>query len=224
MAKVPPINKDGSVRKKHGAPKKTPLWAKPNGERDNSAKPYPFPMNEYEEAVQFLTAKQALFVKHYLSGQSNLDAFTLAGYSVKNQDADGLKTAAHGVRKKPKVAQAIATLQGLALKDSEVTREKLVQHMLDHRQMAIESGQVAAANQSVMGIARLMGLDVKKTETNVNHTFEAEAATQELYNMLHRRDRLPKPPTDEVVIEDAIEVEPDLLDEIDGIVEVELDD
>ena len=155
-------------------------------------------MDGFDEAVCRLTQKQQLYVENILDGKPPIVAYENAGYSMKSSH-DNRNNAANKLQRSGPVKVALGKIRGLAIKRSMVTREFLVEKLLEQREEAVSLGQIGAANQSVMGAAKLMGLEVNKTEVNVNHKFEAQAATQELYDMLRSRGREPKLSSPDVI-------------------------
>ena len=159
-------------------------------------------MTPVEGALKGLSSRQAAFARHYVEGNSMLDCYAKAGYASRGKAAEA--NAIH-TRKVPKVAKAIVALQGIANNKSVITRETLAAHLFDHREAAIQSGQIGAANQAVMGVAKLMGLEVNKSEVAHTHSYEVEQATQELFNMLSRRGKAPALPDPEVIDAEVID-------------------
>lgn len=146
-------------------------------------------MTPFQHAVQGLNPRQVAYCRYRVQGIATIESFLKAGYK------QGTKTTMMATIAKmngnPKIKHAIVALQEIANTRSEVTREQLVGYLLEHREVALEDNQIGAANAAVMGVAKMMGLEVNRSEVNVTHSYEVEQATQELFNMLSRRGTAP---------------------------------
>lgn len=165
------------------------------------------PLDGYAEACRMLTQKQSDFVKGVLEGKNVLDAYNEAGYAIRT-NKDQQQIAALNLRKTQTVSDAIAKIRALGVKKAEITRDMLVEMLLEQRQVAVEEKQIGAANQSVMGVAKLMGLEINRSEVNVKHSHEADQAAQELYQMLHRRGHVKALEDPNTIDAEVIEDEP----------------
>ena len=155
-------------------------------------------------ALEGLTAKEAAYCRLVVEGWAFRDAYVKAGYA-EPKTIDKLAAQVTKMNQRQHVREAIKKLQAIANKESVVTRDMLVQKLFEHRELALEGGQVGAANAAVMGVAKIMGLEVNKSEVSHKHTYEMEQATQELFEMLSRRGRRIAPPS---VESEAVDVTP----------------
>ena len=162
------------------------------------------PLDGYAEVCRNLTQRQANFVKGIIEGMNPLDAYNAAGYAIRKKK-EQQQIAALNLRKTQTVSDAIAKIRALGVKKAEITRDMLVEMLLDQRKVAVEEKQIGAANQSVMAVAKLMGLEVNRSVVNVKHTHEADQAAQELYQMLHKRGHVKKLNAPDTI--DAIDAE-----------------
>lgn len=147
-------------------------------------------MTPLQKASEGLNHRQIGYARARFEGLGQLDAHAKAGYS-QGGNKNVRKVQASRLENNPKVVRFIDHLRETANNQSVVTREQLVGHLLEHREIALEDGQVGAANQAVMGVAKIMGLEINKSEVTHTHTYEVEQATQELFNMLSRRGKAP---------------------------------
>ncbi len=106
-----------------------------------------------------LTAKQRRFVEEYVVDHNATQAAIRAGYSAKTAYSIG-----HENLKKPEIAAAIAAEQARLRRRNNVTIGSMTEEMRENRDLAVANGQAAAAQQASMGIAKLHGLLVERTE------------------------------------------------------------
>ncbi len=106
-----------------------------------------------------LTAKQRRFVEEYLVDHNATQAAIRAGYSEKTAYSIG-----HENLKKPEIAAAIAAGQARLRRKTEVSISSLSEDMRENRDLAVANKQAAAAQQATMGIAKLHGLLVERSE------------------------------------------------------------
>ncbi len=106
-----------------------------------------------------MSAKQQRFVEEYLVDHNATQAAIRAGYSEKTAYSIG-----HENLKKPEIAAAIAAEQARLRRKTEVSIRSLSEEMRENRDLAVENKQASAAQQCSMGIAKLHGLLVERTE------------------------------------------------------------
>lgn len=106
-----------------------------------------------------LTAKQAAFVREFLVDRNATQAAIRAGYSEQTAYSIG-----HENLSKPEITQAIADAEKRLQAKAEMTVERVAQMLLDDRQMARELGQPSAAVTAAMGVAKLYGLIIDKSQ------------------------------------------------------------
>ncbi len=106
-----------------------------------------------------MTPKQQRFAEEYVVDHNATQAAIRAGYSPKTAYSIG-----HENLKKPEIAAAIAAEQARLRRKTEVSIRSMTEEMRENRDLAVANGQAAAAQQASMGIAKLHGLLVERTE------------------------------------------------------------
>lgn len=142
---------------------------------------------EYGDALQGLTKMQTAFVINIINGMTAFQAYGAAGYKSTNYNA--VYKNSRALYDNPKIKVALGRIRQAETKGHEITRDKLVEMFLEHRTLALERNNIGPANSAVMGIAKVLGLDVHTQKSEVKHTYEVEQATQELYKMLRTRGK-----------------------------------
>ncbi len=106
-----------------------------------------------------MTPKQQRFAEEYVVDHNATQAAIRAGYSEKTAYSIG-----HENLKKPEIAAAIAAEQARLRRKTEVSIRSMTEEMRENRDQALENKQAAAAQQCSMGITKLHGLLVERTE------------------------------------------------------------
>ncbi len=106
-----------------------------------------------------MSAKQQRFVEEYLVDHNATQAAIRAGYSPKTAYSIG-----HENLKKPEIAAAIAAGEARMRCKTEVSIRSLTEEMRENRDLAIKNDQASAAQQATMGVAKLHGLLVDRSE------------------------------------------------------------
>lgn len=115
-----------------------------------------------------LTDKQSRFVKEYLIDSNATQAAIRAGYSEKTANEQGSRLLAN-----VSVRQAVDKGQEKKAEKLEITALDLVREYEEVRKAAMADKQLAAANSSIAGKAKLLGLEVEKIDLNATvHTIE----------------------------------------------------
>lgn len=115
-----------------------------------------------------MTDKQARFVKEYLIDSNATQAAIRAGYSEKTAQEQSSR-----LLSKVMVKDAITKGQEKKAAKLEITALDLVREYEEVRKAAMESSQLSAANSSIAGKAKLLGLEVEKIDLNATvHTIE----------------------------------------------------
>lgn len=141
----------------------------------------------FATAMKPLTLKQRNFCQAIINGMTPYQAFKAAGYKHGNRNVDLVNS--KKLYDTPRIQKALGAIHMIVNKDHKVTRDEAVKMFMEHREKALERNQIGAANQAVMGIAKVLGLDIHTQKTEVKHTYEVEQATQELYKMLRSRGK-----------------------------------
>ncbi len=106
-----------------------------------------------------MSPKQLRFIEEYLVDHNATQAAIRAGYSEKTAYSIG-----HENLKKPEIAAAIAAGEARLRRKTEVSISSQTEDMRENRDLALENKQAAAAQQCSMGIAKLHGLLVDRSE------------------------------------------------------------
>ncbi len=106
-----------------------------------------------------MSPKQQRFVEEYLVDHNATQAAIRAGYSPKTAYSIGWENL-----RKPEIAAAIAAGEARLRRKTEVSIRSMTEEMRENRDLAVANGQAAAAQQASMGIAKLHGLLVERTE------------------------------------------------------------
>ena len=106
-----------------------------------------------------MNSKQQRFVEEYLVDHNATQAAIRAGYSEKTAYSIG-----HENLKKPEIAAAIAAGEARLRRQTEVSIGSLSEEMRVNRDLAIKNNQASAATQATMGMAKLHGLLVDRSE------------------------------------------------------------
>ncbi len=116
-----------------------------------------------------MSAKQQRFVEEYLVDHNATQAAIRAGYSPKTAYSIG-----HENLKKPEIAAAIAAGEARLRRKTEVSISSQTEEMRENRDLALENKQAAAAQQCSMGIAKLHGLLVDRSEVKMTSDMTLE--------------------------------------------------
>ena len=116
-----------------------------------------------------MSPKQQRFVEEYLVDHNATQAAIRAGYSPKTAYSIG-----HENLKKPEIAAAIAAGEARLRRKTEVSIGSMTEEMRENRDLAVANGQAAAAQQASMGIAKLHGLLVERTEVKTTSEMSLE--------------------------------------------------
>lgn len=106
-----------------------------------------------------LTDKQARFVKEYLIDSNATQAAIRAGYSEQTANEQGSRLLAN-----VSVRQAVEAGQEKKAAKLEITALDLVREYEEVRMLAMTEKQLSAANGSIAGKAKLLGLEVEKID------------------------------------------------------------
>ena len=104
------------------------------------------------------------FAKGIVKGKSQVKAYEEAGYSPKRQNAHRLMT-------NDDVAKRIIELQSMDVRGLKVDREFSRNMFLNNYDLAVKSGNIAAANVAADKLAKLFGLMVERKEVGAAGEF-----------------------------------------------------
>ncbi len=111
-----------------------------------------------------MSPKQQRFVEEYLVDHNATQAAIRAGYSEKTAYSIG-----HENLKKPEIAAAIAAGEARLRRKTEVSIRSMTEEMRENRDLAIKNDQASAAQQATMGMAKLHGLLVDRSEVKTTN-------------------------------------------------------
>jgi hypothetical protein len=117
-----------------------------------------------------LTPSQRVFVELILSGVNQTEALRRSRLpTAKKVKPQTLTKMASELANKPHVLEALARGREIAAKRLNITVDDLVQQLLDARQIALSSdpAQVSAAVAATMGVGKLLGLVVDKSDVTI---------------------------------------------------------
>jgi len=112
-----------------------------------------------------LTAKQQRFVDEYAVDLNATQAAIRAGYSVKTAGAIATENLA-----KPLIAVAIAAKAKKVSNKVELTAEGVIRNLQRVHEMAVDSGQLSAANKSLELQGKFLGIWIDKHVVDVGPT------------------------------------------------------
>ena len=122
------------------------------------------------KADRLLTPQQTRFVFAILQGKTQVEAYKAAGYKGGAQaDEAILRSQASKTAKRTQVANALALARKRELARLDLTVEDIVGQLVEARGVALscEPPQANAAVSASMGIAKLLGLVVDRSELTV---------------------------------------------------------
>ena len=111
-----------------------------------------------------MNPKQQRFAEEYVVDHNATQAAKRAGYSPKTAYSQGQRLLKH-----VEVQTAIAAGEARLRRKTEVSISSLSEDMRENRDLALENKQAAAAQQASMGIAKLHGLLVDRSEVKTTN-------------------------------------------------------
>ena len=116
-----------------------------------------------------MTPKQQRFAEEYVVDHNATQAAKRAGYSPKTAYSQGQR-----LSKNVEVQTAIAAGEARLRRKTEVSISSLSEEMRENRDLAIKNAQASAAQQASMGLAKLHGLLVERTEVKTTGDLSLE--------------------------------------------------
>ena len=129
-----------------------------------------------------LSSKQELFAQAVAAGTSSVPAYMTA-YKVSERQA---KSNASRLLKHPSVMKRIGDLQAQHAKDNSVTIATITVMLRDAYNLSMETKQASSASQAAMGLAKLHGLIVDKSQ--VDTLVRKPAATPDAPDFMTEED------------------------------------
>ena len=108
-----------------------------------------------------LNSRQESFAQHVAQGCTGREAYQKAGYAVSDLVADAN---ASRLLSNARVSERVAELQARHASRAEVTVDELVSKLERLYDLALENRQSSAGVQAVMGIGKLLGLIIDRSE------------------------------------------------------------
>ena len=118
-----------------------------------------------------MNSKQQRFVEEYVVDHNATQAAKRAGYSPRTAYSQGQRLLKH-----VEVQTAVAAEQARLRRKMEVTVLSLTEELEEARTLAIANGQASAAVQATMGISKLHGLLVDRSEVKTTSDMSLEQA------------------------------------------------
>ena len=116
---------------------------------------------------RMLTPKQEKFCLAYVECGNASEAYRRAYPRAKNWKPEAVNVAASRLLANAKVSLRVEELKSRHLCRHDLTVDDLVGDLLRIRQKAETDGQLGVARQSVMDVAKLLGLVVDKAESKI---------------------------------------------------------
>jgi phage terminase small subunit len=132
-----------------------------------------------------LNARQEAFAQHLAKGMSQEAAYEAAGYTARGDAAR--VNASRLLLTNADVASRVRELQEASAEEAVIDAATLSAQLEDIRKKAIESNQLGAAAQAVMGRAKLHGLIVDKAEVKDVTPITPEQRQAEIDRLLAKR-------------------------------------
>jgi phage terminase small subunit len=128
-----------------------------------------------------LTPKQEAFVQAYLKTGNQRTAYREA-YDAEDMKDNTVDRKAHDLAQNGKIRARLEQLQERIAEKTEVTVECISEMLKQDRDFARQQKQAAAATSATMGLAKLHGLIVNKSEdvTNRERTKDVDARIAQL--------------------------------------------
>ena len=117
---------------------------------------------------RLLTPQQQRFFFAIVEGKSQVEAYKAAGFRG-GKSADALSRNANMIAKSPAIVSALARARAELAAKAELTVTDLVEQLLQTREIAlsIDPPQANAAVSATMGIGKLLGLVLDRSELTV---------------------------------------------------------
>lgn len=111
--------------------------------------------------IDKLTDAQEMFAQEYAKHSNASEAYRTAYPKSKKWKENAVNSQASQALSNSKISQRITSLKSQHAKRNAITVDTLLAELEEHRKIAIsaETPQIAAANASTLGKAKLLGLD-----------------------------------------------------------------
>ncbi len=116
-----------------------------------------------------MNPKQQRFAEEYVVDHNATQAAIRAGYSERTAKQQGSR-----LLTKVDVIEAVRAKEARLRRKTEVSISSMTEEMRENRDLAVANGQAAAAQQASMGIAKLHGLLVERTEVKTTGDLSLE--------------------------------------------------
>ena len=104
------------------------------------------------------------FAQEYHKHGNASEAYRQANPKAKKWKPQAVHVEACNTLKEPKVSLRLSELQQLSAEKHQITIESITQMLLEDRKLAHDTMKASAATQAAMGLAKIHGLVVEKSE------------------------------------------------------------
>lgn len=119
------------------------------------------------------------FAQELAKGKCQSEAYEAAGYAPSEPNASRLT-------RHDKVQERVRELQERAAANVVVTREWVLEQLVDNAARAKEAGDYGPSNQALNLVGKELGMFVERTENvNLNHDISGELPTDEQWEAEH---------------------------------------
>ncbi len=124
-------------------------------------------------------ARHERFAQELAKGKSASEAYIDAGYEESRSAASRLSTNVN-------VQSRVAELQARAAANVVVTREWVLEQLIENARLAKQAGDISPSNQALNLIGKEIGMFVDRTENvNINHDVSDSPLTEDEWEAEH---------------------------------------
>lgn len=124
-------------------------------------------------------ARHERFAQELAKGKSQADAYQAAGYEPSEPNASRLT-------RNDKVQKRVAELQARAVENVLLTREWVLEQLVDNASKAKAAGDFGPSNQALNLLGKELGMFVERTENvNIEHVVSDDLPTPEQWEAEH---------------------------------------
>jgi phage terminase small subunit len=128
---------------------------------------------------QLSNPRHERFAQGLAQGLSASDAYVKAGYGESRSAASRLSTNVN-------VQARVAELQARVVENVSLTREWVIEQLIENASLAKEAGDYSPANQALQLLGKELGMFVERTENvNINHDVTDEPLSDEQWEERH---------------------------------------
>lgn len=124
-------------------------------------------------------ARHEKFAQELAKGKSASEAYVAAGYGESRSAASRLSTNVN-------VQARVAELQERAAANVVISREWVLEQLVDNASQAKQQGDIGPSNQALQLIGKEIGMFVERSENvNINHDVSDQPASEEEWAAAH---------------------------------------